>query len=83
MSTTRSAPPCSDPWAVVTSSDNWLKLILQHSCSYEVVSSGCRLMASLISHQVCSPAEALHTSQGERSSCALEQVGWGGLLCGV
>ena len=28
-------------------------------------------MASLISHQVCSPAEALHTSQGERSSCAL------------
>ena len=28
-------------------------------------------MASLISRQVCSPAEALHTSQGERSSCAL------------
>ena len=28
-------------------------------------------MASLISRQVCSPAEALHTSQGERFSCAL------------
>ena len=34
------------------------------------MSSGCRLMAALSACQSCSPAEDLHTSQGEPSFCA-------------
>ena len=38
------------------------------------MSSGCRLMASLSVYQSCSPAEDLHTSQGEPSFCAHKQA---------
>ena len=32
--TMKSVSAWGDPWEVVTSSDNWLKLILHHSCEY-------------------------------------------------
>ena len=37
-----------------------------------VLSTGCRMMASLLSCQDCSPAEVLHPSQGELSFSALQ-----------
>ena len=70
--------PCGDPWAALLKC--WLNLTIFSVLDLHVLSTGYRLMVSLISCQGCTPAEVLHPSQGRSSSCAhraglfLEQV---------
>ena len=63
-----SVPPCGDPWAALLKC--WLNLTIFSVLDLHVLSTGYRLIVSLISCQGCTPAAVLYPSQGRSSSCA-------------